>query len=1058
MPSTPASPPASQDYDHLVSRIARNPLFDRDWYLAHTPGARLSQLPPAYHYLWIGAPMGCDPGPDFDTAFYLAAHPKVKETRTNPLLHFEDNGQPMDQPPAMKRADPSQMIAASTAVTRDWCMTPDEAAGVMAGLLAATQMPTRLQRLLPSFDALRARRYAAAAEVLYDSACAAMTVSVIMPTFNRADRIEAAIRSVLDQSHQKLELLIIDDGSTDETRDRLVQYDDDSRVRVFWNDHGGVSAARNTGLEHATGDIIFYLDSDNTWTPDHVKLMLVGLQASGANCAYAASCLVNRTGDLVGYRGEPFDWQACLTKNYVDMNVFAHRAELTRTLGGFDTDLRRVVDWDLILRYTRGHEVAFLPFIGCRYTDDMTDQSRISVSEPMLLRKVVIEKHLAHLTSATDAAISMRLSFGIKIAAVRSNRDAWGDFHYADSLAEALERLGHSVRIDFRGEWHCSAAHNDDIALVLRGLVGYKPHPGQMTLMWNISHPDQISYAEYDGCDQIFVASSSYAALLSIILDRPVHVLEQCTDTARFHLPADGLLPEPAARGLFVGNSRLEYRDMVRWSVENDIAVDIYGGHWEELIPSHRITGTNLPNRDLAEKYRSASFVLNDHWQAMKDFGFVSNRVFDVLACGGHLISDKLYALNALFGDVIDTVTDEEGFLNAVVRPPADPAQRRTVANYVRDHHSFDVRARTLLGTLQRALVPTLPAPLPSPRLGQPRPRRRVGLLLQRGRAWWTSSAYIRLIGPLTSDYAHAVAGLDLTILDGPEDPRLDSCDVCIVQRVAVADCDAARQLVARLRARNIPLYVDTDDAFFLHTTYRAADDALRLLMAAAREVWFSTLALATLYDDVAAPFCIRPNALDPRFWRDYRTPVNTAFTANKIRFIYMGTTTHHDDLTMVLPAFERLAQTHPGQFDLTLVGVTATPPQADWLRVLSLPREAGGYPAFARFITRERAFDVGIAPLTPTDFNAAKSDIKFLDYSAMGLLSVVSDGPVYRDCIEENLAIGCATSEEAWYSALSAVIANPSEYAAMRQRAADHVWIARNALTDPAPLADRLV
>ncbi len=76
-------------------------------------------------------------------------------------------------------------------------------------------------------------------------------------------------------------------------------------------------------------------------------------------------------------------------------------------------------------------------------------------------------------------------------------------------------------------------------------------------------------------------------------------------------------------------------------------------------------------------------------------------------------------------------------------------------------------------------------------------------------------------------------------------------------------------------------------------------------------------------------------------------------------------------------------------------------------------PQDSGGYPAFARFATRELDFDVGIAPLVASPFNAAKSDIKFLDYSAMGLLSVVAEGPVYRDCIEAGLAVGCEANEE---------------------------------------------
>ncbi|MFT5631399.1 MAG: glycosyltransferase involved in cell wall biosynthesis [Gammaproteobacteria bacterium] len=129
-------------------------------------------------------------------------------------------------------------------------------------------------------------------------------VSIVMPAFNRADRIGNAINSVLAQSHKNFELLIIDDGSTDNTKEVLERFSNDDRVRVFWNDHLGVSAARNTGLHNATGQYIFYLDSDNTWTVDFLAVMVVALKTSGKACMYGASKLQNASDEVIGYRGE----------------------------------------------------------------------------------------------------------------------------------------------------------------------------------------------------------------------------------------------------------------------------------------------------------------------------------------------------------------------------------------------------------------------------------------------------------------------------------------------------------------------------------------------------------------------------------------------------------------------------------------------------------------------------------------------------------------------------------------------------------------------------------
>ena len=90
-----------------------------------------------------------------------------------------------------------------------------------------------------------------------------MKVSVTIPTFNRGHLIPYAIDSVLKQSYTNLEIVVIDDGSTDGTADVVARYGD--RVRYFWQPNRGLGAARNAGLERATGDCIAFLDSDDYW-------------------------------------------------------------------------------------------------------------------------------------------------------------------------------------------------------------------------------------------------------------------------------------------------------------------------------------------------------------------------------------------------------------------------------------------------------------------------------------------------------------------------------------------------------------------------------------------------------------------------------------------------------------------------------------------------------------------------------------------------------------------------------------------------------------------------
>ena len=169
-----------------------------------------------------------------------------------------------------------------------------------------------------------------------------------------------------------------------------------------------------------------------------------------------------------------------------------------------------------------------------------------------------------------------------------------------------------------------------------------------MNLIWNISHPDQVPYEEHEAHHAVLVASGAHASLLSLVLGRPVHALPQCSDTRRF--PYRAHVHEPGRPTLFVGNSRKADRPIVRWAVETGEPLEIHGQHWEGRVPAGLVAGENLPNTALAERYAAAHCVLNDHWPSMRDFGIVSNRVFDAVAAGGRLVSDRLPSIEALFG------------------------------------------------------------------------------------------------------------------------------------------------------------------------------------------------------------------------------------------------------------------------------------------------------------------------------------------------------------------------------------------------------------------------
>ncbi len=97
-------------------------------------------------------------------------------------------------------------------------------------------------------------------------------VSVIIPTFNRAWTLKTAIDSVLDQTHDQIEIIVIDDGSTDNTPDLLAGYG--NQIQVFTQKNRGVSAARNLGIKRSHGEFIAFLDSDDAWATDKISCQI----------------------------------------------------------------------------------------------------------------------------------------------------------------------------------------------------------------------------------------------------------------------------------------------------------------------------------------------------------------------------------------------------------------------------------------------------------------------------------------------------------------------------------------------------------------------------------------------------------------------------------------------------------------------------------------------------------------------------------------------------------------------------------------------------------------
>lgn len=280
----------------------------------------------------------------------------------------------------------------------------------------------------------------------------------------------------------------------------------------------------------------------------------------------------------------------------------------------------------------------------------------------------------------------------------------WGDYYYARSLARAFERLGFDTRIDCSDEWY---GHDDGVCIniVLRGCVRFdcSRYPESLNVMWLISHPDMTDDGELNEYGFIFAASEILARQYSRqSVYVPCAYLPQCTDPAVFS-------PSPASAAyshgnLLLGNSRGVLRDSVKKCINEGVKIEIIGNGWDKLVKKEFISSNAVPSFLVPFLYRSADTVLNDHWEDMRQNGIVSNRIFDVLACGCGIVTDNFQSIPeelkfACFSyencSIREAIEKCKKFNASLTNE-----QKQELYGIIRDRHSFARRALQILEAL----------------------------------------------------------------------------------------------------------------------------------------------------------------------------------------------------------------------------------------------------------------------------------------------------------------------------------------------------------------------
>ncbi len=209
-------------------------------------------------------------------------------------------------------------------------------------------------------------------------------VSVVIPAYRGGPFLREAVRSMLDQTFEPLEVLVVSDGSDDPMEDLEAM---DDRVRVIRCEHRGVSAARNTGLLESRAPYVAFLDEDDLATPGRVLAQYRALsERPEAAMAHSLVQVFDENGNQVGpLRGGSCTYVDMLGAHFLHMTSLMVRRREAIIAGGFDSLLITGEDIDFQLRLAKDHEVAFVPEVLTRYRlhDDNTS------IDPMMAQQVI---------------------------------------------------------------------------------------------------------------------------------------------------------------------------------------------------------------------------------------------------------------------------------------------------------------------------------------------------------------------------------------------------------------------------------------------------------------------------------------------------------------------------------------------------------------------------------------------------------------------------------------------------------------------------------------------
>lgn len=597
----------------------------------------------------------------------------------------------------------------------------------------------------------------------------ALKISVICPVYNVEKYLEECLESLVKQTLKDVEIICINDGSTDNSLKILHQYaNKDSRILVVDKANGGAASCRNLGMSLAKGEYLHFCDTDDVLEADMLENMYNKAKQSNADVVLCPAGIIHNNQKLKKTLGlkikklpanafapcdiantlfqitNPSAWNKIFRRAFVlEKDLHFQDLKSCNDICFVYTALASASVIDYILKcgyWYRNDALGAISrnrhnFVNCIYEAAKSIQQFLIEHDLMGLyaksfcRKVAssfrwelslitdnveyvqllekfknflpkkyhhkLFKHkFLYLLDSMNSFLQNNAKFlyywlfkqkfpsiktvGINIPCFSKDRAGWGDYWLASDLRYVLSHQ-FCAFLNYKDEYN--KAHNrfNDVTITIAGMHRkiWKPISGKINIIYLISHPDEYVDLQKD-ISLTLCCSEKFSKHLNQLGIKSVYV-PQFTDKSRFY-PQHSTNEKYKHKLLFVGNSRSVYRDCVKYAIENNLPLSLFGNAWQSFPVQKYLKGGIISNNELYLYYSNSDIILNDHHKDMKEKGFISNRVYDVTACKGFLISDYMPEIEAVYGDSIPMYKNEKEFVSLVKYYLSHPKERQEKA------------------------------------------------------------------------------------------------------------------------------------------------------------------------------------------------------------------------------------------------------------------------------------------------------------------------------------------------------------------------------------------